>query len=91
MEKLPTAESIIRNQFCGEEFDEIMGYLNNSIEPSIKLAMIEFAKLHVEQALKEASEKVKLTDFACEFLQEGASDAIKKDSILNSYPPENIK
>lgn len=54
-------------------------------------AMIEFAKLHVEAALKEASEKVSLTDFAWEFLQEGAYDAIDKDTILNAYPLNNIK
>ena len=62
-------------------------------------AMIEFAKLHVEAALKAASEKVRLTDFAYEFLQEGAYedadgnkvDAIDKDTILNAYPLDNIK
>jgi len=54
-------------------------------------AMIEFAKLHVEAALKEASEKASLTDFAWEFLQEGAYDAIDKDTILNAYPLDNIK
>jgi hypothetical protein len=53
--------------------------------------MVEFAKLHVNAALLEASKKVTLTDFATEFLQEGASDAIDKESILNAYPLENIK
>lgn len=54
-------------------------------------AMLEYANLHREAALKAASEKVSLTDFAHEFLQEGASEAIDKDSILNAYPKENIK
>jgi len=79
-------------------------------------AMVEFAKLHVEQALKEASEKAKLarafnyggynesaakfeptylTVFVKEEYGHGDSGyvAVKtdKDSILNSYPPENIK
>jgi hypothetical protein len=54
-------------------------------------AMVEFAKLHVEAALKAASDKASLTDFAYEFLQEGAYDAIDKDTILNAYPVENIK
>lgn len=52
--------------------------------------MIEFAKYHVKLALQSASEKAKLTDFACEFLQEGAYDAIDKDSIIKSYPIDNI-
>lgn len=63
-------------------------------EEIIKIAenyAIEFAKFHVEAALKEASEKASLTDFAHEFLQEGADDAIDKESILNAYPLENIK
>ena len=45
--------------------------------------MIEFAKLHVEEALKQASEQVYVSDTVfCE---------IDKDSILNAYPLENIK
>ena len=53
--------------------------------------MIEFAKYHVKMALESASEKASLTDFANEFLQEGASDAIDKESIINSYSIDNIK
>jgi hypothetical protein len=49
--------------------------------------MIEFAKLHVQKALEEASENaemkwVKYTDNDYE---------IDKDSILKSYPLNNIK
>lgn len=53
--------------------------------------MVEYDRLHVEAALKAASEKASLTDFAYEFLQEGAYDAIDKDTILNAYPLDNIK
>ena len=50
---------------------------------NIKKAMIEFAKLHVKEALKQASEKVYVSDTVfCE---------IDRDSILNAYPLENIK
>ncbi len=46
-------------------------------------AMIAFAKLHVEKALKQASEEVYVSDHTnCE---------IDRDSILNCYPLENIK
>jgi hypothetical protein len=79
-DKLPTACEFITNH---------PGHLTGDIDD--ETLMIEFAKLHVEAALKEASEKASLTDFAYEFLQEGAPDAIDKDTILNSYSLENIK
>jgi hypothetical protein len=69
----------LRQPMEDTSFDSICGFLR------------QFAKLHVEAALKSASEKVELTDFAQEFLQEGADDAIDKDSILNAYPLDNIK
>jgi hypothetical protein len=48
--------------------------------------------MHVEAALKEASEKINLTDEVCEALQNHwFKEYIDKDSILNSYPLENIK
>jgi hypothetical protein len=65
-------------------------------------AMIEFAKLHVEAALKEASENVNLKESSSEEINTNnispfitADDntiwIINKDSILNAYPLENIK
>lgn len=54
--------------------------------------MVEFAKIHVEAALKEASEKAKLTSEVCEVLQEHwFEEYIDKNSILNSYSLDNIK
>ena len=44
--------------------------------------MIEFAKLHVTEALKEASEKA--VGLHC-------TDFVDKDSIINSYPLDNFK
>jgi hypothetical protein len=52
--------------------------------------MIEFAKLHVEAALKEASEKVEY-DVNHDTLLNYFPVVIDKDSILNAYPLENIK
>ena len=54
--------------------------------------MIEFAKIHVEAALKAASEKARIKSntqqgnfmFIDDFV-------VKKESILNSYPLENIE
>lgn len=82
MTQIPTAENLLRNQFCEGEFDEIMEHLNTSIEPSLVTAMIDFAKLHVEQALKEASEKGKCSN---------GTSIVLKNSILNSYSLDNIK
>lgn len=76
---IPSAVEFLHN-FPGEPNDD-----------TIFLAMEEFAKAHVKAALAEASKKVQLTDFASEFLQEGAYDAIDKESILNAYPLSNIK
>lgn len=89
---LLTAEKVLRNQFCKGEFDEIMECLNGSIEPSLVKAMVEFAKLHVEAALREASEKAQCEEGAIVDLGfEIISASVDKNSILNSYPLSNIK
>jgi hypothetical protein len=60
--------------------------------------MIEFAKLHVEAALKAASEEVYHNididwvdryDYSAD--HNGLTGSIDIDSILNAYPIENIK
>jgi hypothetical protein len=55
---------------------------------TLKWAMIEFAKLHVEAALKAAVDNVEMYDFDSH--GEYCPD-IDDESILNSYPLENIK
>lgn len=60
--------------------------------------LIEFAKLHVEQALKIASEQV-YHDIQIDWCDpydysaghNGIKGDIDKESILNAYPLENIK
>ena len=49
--------------------------------------LIHFAKLHVEQALKEASENADTIYRGDSF----GDYIVDKNSILNCYPPENIK
>ena len=51
--------------------------------------MIDFAKLHVEAALKEASEKA-IVNTEPDY-RGGEWSIVDTDSILNSYPLENIK
>ena len=53
----------------------------------IKTAMIEFAKLHVQAALKDASEKSTVIRDE-EFY---TISHVNKNSILNAYPLTNIK
>ena len=50
------------------------------------LALIEFAKLHIEAALKEAAEQAEIEND-----WDNQKGNISKDSILNSYPLTNIK
>ena len=50
-----------------------------------KEAIIEFAKLHVEAALKAASEDVELETYG------SFGNSVNKESILNAYPLTNIK
>lgn len=76
---IPTAEEFFTS-VVGENPDEFNGY--------IKECMIRFAQLHVEAALKAASEDA---DYVTDG-QEHITDVwIDKQSILRSYPLDNIK
>lgn len=72
MNKMPTAEEFLKskNYFDSDEYEDLI---------------IEFAKLHVEAALKSASEKATYSGFNF------ASIEIDEDSILNAYPLDWIK
>lgn len=50
--------------------------------------MIEFAKLHVEAALKAASENVRYRE---QITMQGVQRTFSVNSILNAYPLKNIK
>ncbi len=85
--KLPTAEEFFLKMYLPNASDEdrkLWLACNELAKDSIQI-MIEFAKLHVMAALKEASEKA-----ICIEYMEGEYD-VKTDSILNSYPLSNIK
>ncbi len=93
---VPTAEEFIENDYYHLHLDT-----DSICLASIHDAMIEFAKLHVEAALKEASESrcIKMHDkiWFAQSLEPGTkildrvNITVDKDSILNSYPLENIK
>jgi hypothetical protein len=88
MKQLPTAKEFY------ESFTETLP------TSQTEEAMIEFAKLHVEQALIEASENVKFDIVEDKSYWSGQVwddtplpeiTIVKKESILNAYPSINIK
>jgi hypothetical protein len=83
MAEIPTASQFYQNYIEENNHDS-----NIDIED----ALIEFAKLHVESALKAASEQAEAEEGAIVDLGfEIISASVDKDSILNSYPLTNIK
>ena len=82
--KIPTAESWVNQQFEKQlvNTNDIYASKNGVIE-----AMIIFAKLHVEQALKEASENA----FCSPIIGKHFEQEVNKNSILNSYSFDKIK
>jgi hypothetical protein len=91
MANLPTSEEILVKNSVFENpeisnFNLIIhrdGYI--TAQKNIKRAMIEFAKIHVEAALKAAYENIEYTEV------DSSVPYVVEDSILNSYSLENIK
>lgn len=79
MNKIPTAEELFKNHNMTSE---------NGFSTSIRLAR-EFAKLHVEAALKTAYKATKEEEWIDNFINLKESKC--KKSILNAYPLTNIK
>jgi hypothetical protein len=77
MDKIPTAEEFRISQGISIEQD----LFNTDLHE----LMIEFAKMHVLNALRDASENTETT-------YDSAYNVIcDKESILNAYPLKNIK
>lgn len=79
MEKIPTAEEFY-GEYCNKR--NRTGSLTGTERSEL---LTEFAKLHVEAALKEASEKAICIEYMV------GEYEVDKDSILNAYPLNNIK
>lgn len=89
---IPTAEEFLNNS-NNINYKELEPFnLHLDILPFIEADLIEFAKLHVEAALKEASINAE-TKEECgnPYNPEDYYYVVNKDSILNSYPLTNIK
>jgi hypothetical protein len=76
MSKIPTAE-----EFCNER----LGFEQYGTD--VPYFMIEFAKLHVEAALKEALESIPCLGSSSDI----ATYEEVENAVLNAYPLENIK
>ena len=91
--KIKLTKQIMENKIpTAKEFIEINSENYSLID--IEGIMIEFTKLHVESALKEASNKALLKDEGRYVL--GDEDwhedlVVDKKSILNAYPLTNVK
>ena len=83
---IPTAEDFLQDSFTISHFYNDKYNRMSCFSDDVQKAMIEFAKLHVEAALKEAAEK------ALVYADEGGySEFVDESSILNAYSLENIK
>lgn len=95
MDNLPSAEQCLRNAKIWDSIPTFKDALD------LTECMKQFAKMHVEAALKKASEEVKLEiGFGIKlqkrivemaFDERGEPVMINKESILTAYGPENIK
>lgn len=74
---MPTAEEF-------RKLNTSTAFINSNKEA--EYCMKQFAKLHVEAALKQGSEKATAGNEDCYY-----SSLIDKESILNAYPLDNIK
>lgn len=93
MEKIMTAEEYVHTQYLKrrEEVGPGQFYPEPPSTEQIK-DMIEFAKLHVEAALKAASINAETEQEAGNLYDpEDRYYVVNKDSILNAYPLENVK
>lgn len=78
MSKIPTAEEIL-TKYNGND-----SWTNNE---DAKDAMIEFAKLHVKAALKEALESIPCLGSSTDI---ATYDEVE-EAVLNAYPLDRIK
>jgi hypothetical protein len=84
MAEIPTAEKFL---IINDDKDFKLSMSGRNVSEM----MIAFAKLHVEAALKEASEKADTIYVEEDGCATGDYYEVDKDSILNSYPLTNIK
>lgn len=81
MEKILTAKEFIQNYIEENNDDSFI---------DMEESMIEFAKMHVEAALKQAVIEASVEDYRV-LGEDSLFYRVEENSILNSYPLTNIK
>lgn len=76
--EIPTADNFI--------YTRNPSPLSDMARRTVEILLIEFAQLHVKEALKQASEKAEL-----DLTDNYKSVEISKKSIIDAYIEENIK
>lgn len=85
MNKIPTAKEALQ-----EVLDKLGLTIIDDLKICIQETIIEHTKLHVEAALKAASENAEAVDgWNTGF--SGCAASVSKQSILDAYPLTNIK
>lgn len=84
IKNIPTAEEFLRDHvyITKDDVEDVHDSLQN-----VRDMLIEFTKIHVETALKVASEKACLNTPTNDWQKR----FVDKNSILNSYPLESIQ
>jgi hypothetical protein len=87
MKQLPTAEDFLEKKY--PEFEDLD---NGSIWANIEETMIEFAQIHVKEALDKVNKKAKITTMRQIINGTDYSEHyINPQSVYDAYPLENIK
>ena len=81
---IPTASKLFE-EYSWSSYLEDGGYATCIDIEDFEKALIDFAKLHVQAALKAASENLEYTE------EDSSVPYVVESSILNAYPLENIK
>ena len=89
-----TAEEFLKEKGLDVDNFVIHDISDGGYLPQIPISkwLIEFAKYHVEQALKAASQVAETEEeWSNPYDPESSYYIVNKESILNAYPLENIK
>lgn len=88
MSKIPSAEDFLQDKLSEIHDKEIFeDLLQKMFTVDVSDVMKEFARLHVEAALKEALESIPCLGSSSDI----ASYEEVEDAVLTAYPLENIK
>ena len=87
MEETPTAEDFLQDHLEISHFYDDKTQNMVCYSDDVQKAMIEFARIHVKAALKEALESIPCLGSSSDI----ASYEEVEEAVLTSYPSENIK